>query len=327
VIQAGAVRTKPPYYYSGQPIDVTVTAMNAASPPVATLRYEYNATNKNANDVQVSIVDPVSPVRGAASTAPATSPQPGLIPKTSFVKGVAYIYTADSAASATPTTPSFAYTYTSFRTDPTTKLTLRATESGVASPVGSAAGPAGAEDQIEVRNGRIRIGGAYGSAKGILKLPVRAEYFDGLTWRLSAGENFNIPAAALGLGFATGGPTAPTNLSNTDALCSQALPAPAPAVAAGTVCVRAGVGNLILQPQSAPATVVAVFNLGATGAAVDDCIAAPAITTAGSLAVPWLRSPNGVCAATKAGDPAARATFGVFSPETRRIIHVREVFN
>jgi hypothetical protein len=34
-----------------------------------------------------------------------------------------------------------------------------------------------------------------------------------------------------------------------------------------------------------------------------------------------------VCTGGHAGDPVARATFGVFSPETRRIIHVREVFN
>ena len=55
--------------------------------------------------------------------------------------------------------------------------------------------------------------------------------------------------------------------------------------------------------------------------------ATPAITTAGTLNTPWLRSPNGVCTGGKSGDPAARATFGVFSSETQRIIHVREAYN
>jgi MSHA biogenesis protein MshQ len=42
--------------------------------------------------------------------------------------------------------------------------------------------------------------------------------------------------------------------------------------------------------------------------------------------VPWLRSLNG-CANDYSRDPSARATFGVFSPESKATIHVRELFN
>jgi MSHA biogenesis protein MshQ len=43
----------------------------------------------------------------------------------------------------------------------------------------------------------------------------------------------------------------------------------------------------------------------------------------------YLRSPNGVaCSGGGTGtDPAARATFGVYTPEAKRLIHTREVFN
>jgi len=41
---------------------------------------------------------------------------------------------------------------------------------------------------------------------------------------------------------------------------------------------------------------------------------------------PWLRSLNGNCAATYDRDPSARATFGVFAPETQRVIHTRDLF-
>jgi MSHA biogenesis protein MshQ len=320
IVQAGAVRAKPAYYYSGQPLDITVTAMSGATPPAVTTRYEYNAVNKNSNDVQISVVDTVTPARGAVNTAPAGSPQPGLILKASFKQGVGAIYTADSDPAAVVSTPSFIYTYNNIPTKPAPLLTLHATETVATNTVASNSTVTGSEDTIEVRSGRIRIGGAFGSAKGNLNLPVTAEYYDGLAWRTSIAETFNIPGTAIGLGVASGTLTTPTNISETATACPAG-------VAAKTVCIKNGSGTLVLRPSTGIGTAVAAINLGAAGAAVDDCVATPALATTSTLGTPWLRAPNGVCTGGHAGDPVARATFGVFSPETRRIIHVREVFN
>jgi MSHA biogenesis protein MshQ len=42
-------------------------------------------------------------------------------------------------------------------------------------------------------------------------------------------------------------------------------------------------------------------------------------------ALPWLRALNGGCSTYS--DPSARATFGIFQPENKATIHVRETFN
>lgn len=41
---------------------------------------------------------------------------------------------------------------------------------------------------------------------------------------------------------------------------------------------------------------------------------------------PWLRGRNGSGSAGDDRDPAVRAGFGIFSPESRRTVHVRQIF-
>jgi MSHA biogenesis protein MshQ len=40
----------------------------------------------------------------------------------------------------------------------------------------------------------------------------------------------------------------------------------------------------------------------------------------------FLRSVDPACSAAGVVDPSAMATFGVYAPENKRIIHMREVF-
>ena len=65
------------------------------------------------------------------------------------------------------------------------------------------------------------------------------------------------------------------------------------------------------------------MTLGAT-TTDQSCLAAHPATTGAAL--PWLRSQQGSCAATWDRDPAARASFGIYAPETRKTLHVREIF-
>ena len=57
------------------------------------------------------------------------------------------------------------------------------------------------------------------------------------------------------------------------------------------------------------------INLGSTTA--DQSCTSGLGTTVGA-ALPWLRSRNGACAAGYDRDPSARASFGIYSPETRK---------
>jgi MSHA biogenesis protein MshQ len=86
----------------------------------------------------------------------------------------------------------------------------------------------------------------------------------------------------------------------------------------------AGTGILKLaKSNNVAGNVGLAYNLGSTGADVS-CLADHPATT--GAARPWLRSLNG-CANDYGRDPSSRATFGVFKPETKSIIHVRERFD
>lgn len=155
---------------------------------------------------------------------------------------------------------------------------------------------------IKIRHGRLRLSNRYGSEKADLLLPIQAEYWTGKSWAINALDSCTtLPANSFAL---SGGISANTSAS--------------------AVTLAAGVGNLrLLKPT--PVTTGSVdiaVHLGSTGSD-QSCLATHGGTGAQK---PWLRSRNGSCAASYDRDPAARGTFGVYSPETRKRVHVREMF-
>ena len=77
------------------------------------------------------------------------------------------------------------------------------------------------------------------------------------------------------------------------------------------------------SPAGSSLSLDLALNLGAT-AADQSCVAShPASTGA---AKPWLRSFNGSCSGLFDRDPGARASFGIYGAETRKTVHVRDVF-
>ena len=77
------------------------------------------------------------------------------------------------------------------------------------------------------------------------------------------------------------------------------------------------------SPASSSLSLDIAVNLGSTSAD-QSCNTTKPSTTGAAKA--WLRAQNGNCAATADRDPAARASFGVFAPETRKTVHVRDIF-
>jgi MSHA biogenesis protein MshQ len=81
--------------------------------------------------------------------------------------------------------------------------------------------------------------------------------------------------------------------------------------------------DLTAPPGGRTGSVDFSLNLGST-AADQSCLASHPASTGARL--PWLRAQNGACATGWASDPSARATFGIASPETRKSVHVREMY-
>lgn len=163
-----------------------------------------------------------------------------------------------------------------------------------------------------IRFGRLRIANRFGSARAKLALPVMAEYWSGNSWVLNTDDDSTVvPFTAFVL------------RPNTQASALAALAVPKPDK---DLAIKAGMGELILQPgkDSGAGWVDVVFNLGETKTD-SSCLALPKPDSTGAK-LPWLRSLNNACATTYTVDPYARATFGVFAPESRRIIHIREGF-
>lgn len=278
------------FLYSGQPLDgLTVTAANAAG-GVTT---NYDGTGNTVPNYARNVT--LTGVGGTGALSPST------ISAGDFVRGVA---TFTSGSASLP-----AFTFASKLTAPAS-LVIRATDvSGVSSS-------AGTEQAVTVRSGRIRISNAFGSDKSSLAIPVQAQYWNGRTWVINADDSCtSIPAAAI----------ARSNYVDSKGGATSAW-----STTPSAITMVGGNGTLTLSAPTANGTgsVDFALNLG-SGAADQSCLAShPATTGAGKS---WLRSLNGsanACAGLSSydRDPSAKATFGVYAPESKRVVFTREVY-
>jgi MSHA biogenesis protein MshQ len=216
------------------------------------------------------------------------------VPASAFASGV---------ASATP-----AYAFTAKQTAPQT-LTLRATDTDGVSSAGFG------EGSTALRSGRLLVANGYGSEKSALQLPVRTEYWSGAAWVLNSADNCTAPASQ---------PIAGTAVALSAYRDSKGASA-SWTTSASALSLTNGSGLLTLAAPGggATGTVDLALNLG-SGAADQSCNAShPATSGAGR---PWLRSRHGSCASSWDRDPAARASFGIYSAESKKTVHVREIF-
>lgn len=221
----------------------------------------------------------------------------GNVAATSYTNGIATL--------ATPTF-SFVNKLTAPQTD-----AVRATDTDAV----SSAGYETAASKTTWRSGRLKLSNAFGSEKSTLALAVQTQYWSGSTWVLngddSGGCTPSIPAAAVAL----------SNYLNNQGAATSAW-----TTTASSIGISGGNGTLTLSAPSPTATgsVDIALNLGQGSSTDVSCLSShPATTGAG---VPWLRSQNGGCASTYDRDPSARATFGIYRPESKKTVHVRELY-
>jgi MSHA biogenesis protein MshQ len=285
-------------YYSGEPaIRLKVTARTVQN------GVPQSYAGKLARDVAFGALNPTGGALGATG-AGTFSPAYPVSGSTASAQVRADDFTAGTA------TWTGSYTFT---TSPTvqTRLRVRATEvgQGIAYPVSSSAIPAGgtvpAEPTLLVRSGRIRVSNAFGGI-GKLTLPVALEYYTGQTWVRNSEDTttqIGVGKSAVSTGTALDVDTALTAFTN-------------------------GAATLSLTPSKAQrGSIPVAINLG-TDSVNTSCYYN---TTTGNMkpsvgaALPFLRSTDASCGRTGA-DPSALATFGVYAPEIKRVIHQREVY-
>lgn len=277
------------FTYSGQPFtDVTVTAKSAGGTTTA----NYNTATAFSKTVTLT-----------APATPSVTPEPGALsanlPSVLPLRAADFLAATPGSASAT-----LLYTFTNKQTAPTVvKLHAESDEGG-----GVIVSSAATEGSATIRSGRLRLSNAFGRANANLTIPMRAEYYSGQSWLVNNLDNFSqIPAGAVAL--------TPTGVAGVTVLVPDSQ-----------LALANGQGTIILKkPTSGTGSVDLAVNLG-SAAKDQSCLGAHPDTPVGA-ALPWLRSQNGNCPTGNNSDPSARANFGIFTPETKKVIHIRELFN
>jgi MSHA biogenesis protein MshQ len=163
-----------------------------------------------------------------------------------------------------------------------------------------------------VRSGRVHIANAYGNATGLLKIPVNIEYYTGQTWvRNFEDTTTTFGSTAVAVGRAPNGIAVTlTPFANGAATLGLTPAANSPRA---SVPFAINLGAPVLGPNTS------CYYVAATGTAPSS------MTDSTGAGLPFLRSADPSCGKTNV-DPSAIATFGIFAPETKRIIHMREVY-
>lgn len=281
------------FTYSGQPLG------SAAKPLYVRARNASGALTLNYDGSTGTTADLAKAIVLSSVTGPLAGGWNGTdgIPASAFVRGV-----------ATLTTPTF--TFSQKRTTPAV-LVVRATEVG-----GSGVSSAGrSEPSIPLRSGRLHLSNAFGSERTSLQMPVQVHYWGSSGWVLNSDDSCtSLPSASVV-------PAVYTDAKGNTTTAWVTTPGSAP--------ISGGRGNVSVPAPSPSGTgsVDIAINLGNTGTDQSCLSAHPTSTGAG---LPWLRAQQGVTAQCPAlsqdRDPSARATFGIFSPESGKVIHRSDVF-
>ena len=286
------------FVYSGQPFSAQIVAQNAA-----------NATTQNY-DGALGFSKAVTLTAWNAVGGATQNPNGGTF-SSAGVASAAFSLGATSAS-----VPAITQNYSLPNVTAPTNIYIRAQDTDAVTSL--LAIPANSvEGGVSVANGRLRLFNNFGSEKASLGLNVQAQFWSGKSWVLSSTDSATaIPATSVALSNYRDSTGAPTGTWTTSA--------------SGPGTLALGQGTLVLSapsPAGKTGCVDVAINLG-TGTQDTSCLATHPAMTAPASSLAWLRGQNGTCAAstTYAADPSATACFGVYSLESTRTIHVRELF-
>jgi MSHA biogenesis protein MshQ len=287
-----------PFTYFDQPFAYTVQAMNGLSTPTATTNYD-GSFSFTVSGASRTVAQPVT-LSDAAALGGSFSPS-ATVPASAFSGGSA--------------SGSVAYGGFATKLNGPGTLKLRATE-----PVDSVGSSGYTEGSTEERSGRLRLFNAFGSEKSSLAITLQAEYWNGAAWVINAADSCTtLTSASVALSNVR------SNTGGAGVWTTSFSPASVTLVAGTTSGLSAAAQPKLAAPTPAGYTgsVDVALDLGST-ATDQSCLAThPAVIGAG---LAWLRSQSGSCASTWDRDPSARASFGIYSPESKKTVHAREIF-
>jgi len=274
------------FTYAGQPFGVAVTAFSGLGTPSKTANYDGTGSLGHSFAKALTLSD--AGATGLGSLAGAS------VAASSFVLG--------QASSITPS-----YSLANKQTAPT-GLVLRATDADGISSASHAEGTA------LLRSGRLVLSNAFGRASTPLELPLRAQYWGGQAWVHNSADSCTSLSAAN------------VALSNP----RNALGAPSAATTSVAISPFAGGNSTMTLSAPNPAghslSIDLALNLGSSATDQSCLPVLPPRPASTGAAKPWLRSRHGSCAPTADRDPAGRATFGIYTPETRKTVHLRDMY-
>lgn len=286
VTQACAASGKSAFTYSGQPFTVKVTALNADGAPT---------THYDGRSAMSAYFAKATTLSGVSSTGSGASLTGTAVLASDFAKGVATV------------TPTYAFTN---KTTAPASITMSAAENAPGT-VNSSAGNNGV---ARVRSGRVFLSNAFGSGSTALNVPALFQYWSGSTWVLNSDDSCTtIPSGAVVF----------ARYINNQGVVSGT---PWGSVSASGITASSGQGNIVLSAPAAGSTgsIELAVNLGDT---TTDSSCLTAHPTSGKGQRAWLRGPHGgACVGGGPFDPSARATIGVFAPESRRVMHSQDVY-
>lgn len=286
VTQGCVAPGKSAFTYSGQSFPTKVIARNADGA---------TTVNHDGRSGMSAYFAKAVTLSGASSSGASGSLSGAAVAASDFAKGVATV---------TPT-----YAFTAKSTAPAS-ITMAAAEN---SP-GTVNSSSGSNGVAQVRSGRLFLSNAFGSGRTVLSVPAQLQYWSGKAWVLNSDDSCtDIPSSAVifaryinNLGVASDTPWGTVNATGFTASSGQ--------------------GNITLSAPAAGSTgsIDLAVNLGDTGTD-SSCLAThPA---GGKAQRVWLRGPHGgTCMGGGPFDPSARATIGVFAPESRRVMHSQDMY-
>lgn len=230
---------------------------------------------------------------GASSTGAAGSLTGTAVAASDFAKGLATV---------TPT-----YAFTAKATAPAS-ITLSAAENAP----GTVNSSAGSNGVVQVRSGRLFLSNAFGSGRTPLKVPAQLQYWSGKAWVLNSDDSCSeIPSAAVILARYLDSKGAVTSAWG--------------GVTATGFTASSGRGDVTLSAPTGGATgsIELAVNLGDTNTDASCLTAHP---SGGKAQSAWLRGPHGACSGAGPFDPSARASIGVFAPETSKLMHAQDMY-
>ncbi len=155
---------------------------------------------------------------------------------------------------------------------------------------------------VLVRSGRIKLSNAYGNEGTALAIPLQVQYWDGKAW---------VPARDTTCAVAANIPNGAVLKASFKSHKGATLQGTSLPISLKTVGLSNGAGSIILNPpgKGFTGTVDVTLDLSASGANMS-----------------WLQSLDISCGANTLCNPKARASFGVYAPESQKVVNIRNVY-